>query len=640
MCGIAGLIGLTKEKITELQFSNVQKMTSCLKHRGPDSIGHYKDDYVILGNTRLSVMDVSDNAFLPMSCNEKKIWLAYNGEISNFKELKEKHLLPEKFPFKSTSDSEVIIYLYKLLGIDFLKELSGMFAFCLVDLEKEKAFLVRDFYGILPFFVYQNNTELYFASEIKALLEIPSLVPRINKEAIYHYFTLGYIPDSLTAFEDIVELRGGELLEICLKSKNIEKKIYYDLDFQENLNISEKEAISKTRELLVNSVERNLISDAPVGVALSGGVDSSAIIGIMKHLGKTKNTHSYSLKINHAGFDESSYQKIVRDYARTIHHEISVGSQEVIDTIYQQIAFADEPSANGGSIPAFLLAKEAKKEVKVLLSGEGGDEIFNAYPTIAAYQYRKIYRKTPSPIRTILRETVSMLPANYNKLSFEFKAKRFTKGSELETPDAHLFWRHVFTKEQKASLLNYQIKGKETEEFFRNIFNNPKIKNEINKLSMIDIKHFFIDDLMVKNDRTMLASSIENRFPFMDRILVDYVSKLPVKYKVQGIANLRWVEKEAMKPFLPKEIYEREGFGIEMPHAFWFLGELGIFARKYINKDFVEKTEILNWDFIENIWNKHLSGKQDFGRPIWAILNFLIWYDLYFLSKNHRHFRQ
>ena len=636
MCGIAGYIKLTNEPTAATQEA-VGRMASVIRHRGPDSSGAFQNEHISIANTRLSIIDISANANLPMHSSDGSVWICYNGEISNFKELRAKYKLEEKYPFRSTSDTEVIIYLYKLLGISFLNELSGMFAFCLYDRDLQKVYIVRDFYGILPLFVSFRDGGIYFASEIKAFLEIPGFNAHLNPTAIHHFFSLAYIPDSLTPYKEIRELKGGELIEVDLRTSNYEFRKYYDFVYKEDFSISADEAIKTTRALLIDAVERNLVSDAPLGMTLSGGIDTSAMLGIVKHLGLGHKMHTFSLKMGESSFDESRYQRIMAAYAGSIHHEILVTPDDVIEQMLSQISYIDEPNGNGACIPSFILAQQAAPIVKVLLSGEGGDELFNAYPSIAAYQMRKLYRSlAPAFVRNIFRKGIQMLPADYRKLSFDFKAKRFTGGAELSVPEAHLYWRHVFSEEQKAILLNGDFDRTPTQSFYDKIYYESGIDNEINRISLIDMKHFFIDDLMVKNDRTFLANSVEGRFPFMDRILVDYVTKLPVKYRVRHFSKLRWVEKEAMKPYLPNEIYKRDGFGLEMPHAVWFMDKLGKFAEKYLNKKMVDQTEILNWEFIEKIWKIHLSGKQDFGRPIWCVLNYLIWFDMFILNKNYK----
>ncbi|NBX79107.1 MAG: hypothetical protein EBQ94_01815, partial [Flavobacteriales bacterium] len=378
-----------------------------------------------------------------------------------------------------------------------------------------------------------------------------------------------------------------------------------------------------------------LVSDAPLGMTLSGGIDTSAMLAIVDQLGLIHKMNTFSLKMGEKSFDESKYQQLMVKKTGSIHHEILVTPEKVIENIYNQISYTDEPSGDGAAIPSFILAKEASKHVKVLLSGEGGDEVFNAYPTISAYQYRKYYRMAPGIVRNGIKNIIHSLPANYSKLSFDFKAKRFTAGAELDVPEAHFYWRHVFNDQDKKELLFNTETFPETSRFFRDLYDKVE-SNDINKISYIDMKHFFIDDLMVKNDRTFLANSVEGRFPFMDRFLVEYATKLPVKYRVKGLNNLRYIQKQAMRDLLPKEILQRQGFGLEMPHSIWFLDKLGPFAEKYLNKKTVERTEILNWEFIEKIWQIHQSGKADYGRPLWCVLNFLIWFDLFIENDSYK----
>lgn len=635
MCGIAGILALNKALNNDDKHT-IENMTGVLKHRGPDSKGFHFDNKCFLGNTRLAIIDPGEQSNLPMSSEDESVWIAYNGEVSNFKELKKEFKLKQKYAFKGESDTEVLLYLYLELGIDFIKKLSGMFAFCLFDKRKNKAFIVRDFYGIIPLFYKITPERIYFASEIKSFLEIPNFKKEINKEAIYHFFSLAYIPENNTPFVGLEELRGGEMISVDLEKNTYEKSIYYDFNYEENHEISFEETRKKVRDLLVDSVERNLVSDAPLGMTLSGGIDTSGMLGIVHHLGKSDKMNTFSLKMGEDSFDESPYQRLMSKKCNTIHHEILVTPDDVIENMMEQISYIDEPNGNGACVPSYILAKKASKHVKVLLSGEGGDEVFNAYPTIGAYQYRKVYRMAPKFLRTGVRKAIHALPADYSKLSFDFKAKRFTAGAEMNVPDSHLYWRHVFDENEKHQLFKQGYPNKETTFFYRHLFNNKVSGHDINRISYIDMKHFFIDDLMVKNDRTFLANSVEGRFPLMDRFLVDFSTTIPVKYRVKGLNKRRIIQKHALKEFLPQEILNRQGFGLEMPHAIWFLDKLGNFAEKYLNKETVERTEILDWNFIEQVWLTHKSGKADYGRPLWCVLNYLIWFELFIYKSDYK----
>jgi|GEM_PF-178865 len=637
MCGVAGIIALNQD-LTPSDFETVQQMALRVTHRGPSQQGFFENPRCMLGNTRLSIIDRSNNSSLPLSNREGSVWICYNGEVSNFKELRERYRLTSKYDFRGHSDTEVLVYLYQELGIDFLKELSGMFAFCLLDLRKRKAFIVRDFYGINPMFYMEKNGKLYFGSELKLFHEIPEFDDAINYEAMFHYFSLAYIPGNRTPYKDIEEMRGGKYMEIDLETGRRQMHTYYQLNYTQDHTLTEKAAVERTHDLLLDSVRRNLISDAPLGMTLSGGVDTSTILGLVKELGRSQEMHTFSLKMGESSFDESEYQHLMAKFANTIHHEIVVNPEDVIEVLVQHIAYIDEPNGDGSALPSFLLTREATKTVDVLLSGEGGDEIFNAYPTYGAYQVRKMYRRfVPKFMRNLIHWGVHKLPSDYRKLSFEFQAKRFTEGAELDVPQAHLYWRHTLTDYEKTLLMpTHHHLYRDSGSLFADVFNEQNFDDDLNRLSYLDIKRFFIDDLMVKNDRMFMAHSVEGRFPLMDRLLVDFVSTIPANLRIKNFKR-RYIQKRAMEGLVPKEILKRSGFGLEMPHSIWFLSSgLGKFAEKYINKKWIDRTEFLDWKGVEQLWKAHKAGRKDYGRAVWCILLYMIWFDLFIYNKSFR----
>lgn len=640
MCGISGVISLNKNNpISDRDLTNANRMNTVLRHRGPNSQALKHDKNCILGNTRLNIIDLSHNADLPMQTADGNIILAYNGEITNFRKLKKEFSLESKYTFHSSSDSEVLLHMYQEMGIDCLKHLSGMFAFTLYDKKLGKVFIVRDFYGIRPLFYRFKNDRLYFSSEIKSFLEIDDFSNDIDTEAIYHYFALAYIPGQKTPFTEIDELADSHYIEIDLNDNTHKIQEYYTIDYTPNYDLNEKETTAIVHDMLTDSLDRNLISDAPLGMTLSGGIDTSCMLGMAKALGKSKNLHTYSIKIDEPSFDESYYQQLMANYAQTTHHEIKVTGEDVLENLIQHMAFMDEPSGDGAAVPSYILAKEAKKDVSVLLSGEGGDEVFNAYETHGAYVVRNLYRKaTPSLIRKLLRKTADKLPTSYHKLSFDFLFKRFTHGAERNIPEAHFFWRHALNKaEQDALMPNCKVSP--SEKIFTEMFNSLNFDDDLNKLSLIDIKYFFVCDLMVKNDRTFMAHSVEARFPFMDRELIDFTSKIPTDMKVKKFGfNRRYIQKQAMKPYLPKEIFNRKNMGLEMPHSLWFLNTLKPLADKYFSKSMVEKTQLLSFNAVNTMWQEHKMRKKDHGRSLWCILNFIIWFELFIEKKNFKNY--
>lgn len=571
-----------------------------------------------------------------MSNHDGTIWITFNGEVSNFMELKQRYQLEQKYPFKGHTDTEVLLHLYEEKGIGFIHELSGMFAFCIYDSRTQQVFLVRDFFGINPLFYSIQNNKIYFGSEIKALLEIPGFKREVDEEAIFHYFSLAYIPHRSTPYTGIKEMRCGEMLTVDLKKGTFAFNDYYRINYEQHHEISIAEAKEKVHELLLDSVRRNLISDAPLGMTLSGGIDTSAMLALAKELGRSTEMHTFSIKMGESSFDESKYQRIMSKFANSIHHEVLVDADAVEHAMVEHMAYLDEPNANGACIPSWVLAKEAGKYVRVLISGEGGDEMFNAYDTHKAWKMRMLYnRYVPSPLRKLVKAAVHALPTDYSKLSFDFKAKRFTSGAELDPAAAHMYWRHTFRDEDKLKIFKGSHRFHETADYFRTLWNGNNFDHELNKISLIDMRHFFIDDLMVKNDRMFLAHSIESRFPMMDKILFDYVSQLPCDYRIRGFKT-RWIEKEAMRGHMPDEITNRPSFGLEMPHSIWFTNKLGHVADKYLNKKAVEDTGLLHWKEVDKIWQAHLNRKVDNGRALWSVVMFIIWHQLFIQSSDYK----
>jgi asparagine synthase (glutamine-hydrolysing) len=634
MCGIAGIVAL-RSPLEDADVDNAKRMTHILRHRGPDATGYGIHERCVLGNTRLKILDLSDNANLPMTSADGSIEIAYNGEVTNFRELIQEFGLDKKYDFRTSSDTEVLIHLYEELGIDFVNQLSGMFAFALFDKRKQKLFLVRDFFGIRPVFFMVKNGRFHFASEIKSFLQLPYFDDALNLEAIYHYFGLAYIPDRLTPFRDIEELQGGHLVEVDLRSGELKEREYYQFEYKTDPTITEQDIITPLRREMRDAVRRNLISDAPLGLTLSGGFDTGSILALAHDLDPSRPLHTFSIVMDQASYDESHYQQILVDRFKPIHHSITVGPEQTVDYLIEHMAYLDEPSGDGACVPSYLLAKEATKYVSVLLSGEGGDEMFNAYETHAAYKARRLYRAmAPRRLRDVIRRGVHKMPCSYNKLSPDFVAKRFVDGCELDEAEAHHHWRHVLLDSEQRRLLPGLGKVRPTEGFFADTYDSVDFPDGLNRVSLIDLKYFFIGDLMVKNDRTFMAHSVEARFPYMDRKLFELVSTIPPELRLKGFKR-RYIQKQAVKKLMPREIYRRQNMGLEMPHSHWFMGEFSPLFKRYLNRKTVEKTDLLSYDAVRKMKEDHLARRKDYGRALWCVVNFLIWFDLFVGQKNY-----
>ena len=635
MCGIAGALTLGT-KVRREELAHVQGMTRVLHHRGPDGLGYYHDEHCVLGNTRLNIIDLSRKADLPMSNADGTVWITYNGEVTNYQELRREYRLDQKYPRLNDSDTEVLIHLYEELGIGFCRFLTGQFAFGLYDSRIGKAWVVRDFYGIRPTFYMATRDRLYFASEIKSFLELPDFEPELDYEGFYHFFSLAYLPEEHTPFKMVRELQGGRLIEVDLKAGSWEERSYYEVRYDPDPTITEKDITEPLYQQMRDSVRRNLIADVPVGLTFSGGFDTSSILALCREVTGHDNTHTFSIVMGESSFDESRYQHMMRKPGDPTHHEIKVGPKDTMDHLVEHMAFMDEPTGDGAAIPSYILAREAKKYVSVLLSGEGGDETFNAYETHMACLMRNWYRKAlPRPLRWLAYHTAHALPVNHRKLSFDFLAKRFTEGARLPVPEAHLYWRYVLLEQDKEKLMPDYDGLKPTSKLFSDLYHSLDFKDDLNRISLMDLKHYFIGDLMVKNDRTMMAHSVEARFPYMDRLLLEFVSKIPTKLRIKRLTR-RYIQKQAMKGRVPNAIYKRQNMGLEMPHSIWFLEEFRPLVERYFNREKVEQSGFLSYKAVSGLWNEHLQRKRDNGRALWCILNVLVWLDLFVHERSYR----
>ncbi|HNW43999.1 MAG TPA: asparagine synthase (glutamine-hydrolyzing) [Elusimicrobiales bacterium] len=639
MCGIAGVFSLGAP-LGDAEFSLVKAMTGVLRHRGPDSQGFLHDERAALGNSRLRVTDLSAGADLPLASENGALWLAYNGAVTNFRGLAREYGFEKKRPLRTSSDSEVVLRLYEELGGSFLDKFSGQFAFALYDRARSKALVVRDFYGLRPVFYLVHGGRVYFASEIKALLEVNGWDRALDREALWHFFSLAYLPGRHTPFSAIRELPAGHMLEVDLAAGALAEKPYYRLAYEPDAALTEEGAAAGMRSRLLNSVEASLAVDVPAGLTLSGGVDTSSLLGLAKHLGLSERLHTFSIVMGEKSFDESRYQRLMARFAGSIHHELRVEPRDVLENLVRTIAHLDEPTGDGAAVPSFLLAREARKHVGVLLSGEGGDEVSNAYETHRACRARAAYRRlVPGWARKVLRGGAQALPVSCSKLSFDFLAKRFTEGAELGVPEAHLYWRHALGEEAKERLLAFPRPAGTTAQLFREFYDALPYTDELDRISHLDLWYYFVDDLMVKNDRSIMAHSVETRFPFMEREVVEFSARIPSAFKVKGLRG-RCVQKRAMRGLLPPEILARSNMGLEMPHSLWFFGEFREIGERYFSREQVSRSGLLNWEAVDGLWREHLARRRDNGRPLWCILNFLIWFDLFVYDGNYKQFLQ
>lgn len=631
MCGISGILRFgSAGEVPDRGL--IDRMTDILAHRGPSDRGTWQDAHVSLGSRRLSVIDLSPAGRMPMSNEDGSIQLVYNGEVYNFRELREQHALDRcGHTFRSRTDSEVLIHLYEQIGLKMLAELNGMFAFAIWDARHRTLHLVRDRYGIKPLF-YQRDAQFFrFSSEIKGILADSRVPRRVSLQALHDFLTFDYVPGAQTAFEGIEELPPGHRLTVTQDGRATLTR-YWTPCFETDDSIDETTAVEAAGELLRGAVKRQLIADVPIGVLLSGGMDSSTLVALM-HKEQSGPIHTYSVGFEDPSFDERPYARTVAKTFGTIHREVVVTPQRIRDLLPGYLRYIDEPYADGSAIPTYYVCQLAKDEVVVLLSGEGGDEAFAGYETYTAYKAAELFRQIPRWLRNrVIAPLVRSMPVSDKKLSLEFRMKRFLGGQDLPPAEAHLWWRIVMTEDEKRELYSpavlEHLEPAPSVRIFQEYFKRSSAKDVLNRIFEIDASVFLPDDLMVKNDRMSMAHSIEARVPLTDNELTEFMARVPSRVKLPRF-HKKNILRRAMKGILPDIIVNKKKVGLEIPYSRWFKNELRDVLMTYCGPEAIARTHLFRPEAVGALIEEHLSGRRDNGRALWGLLNFMMWHELY-----------
>lgn len=626
MCGICGIYGFSglgpeAEDLTK-------KMCAVMVHRGPDDEGYYSDEKVSLGMRRLSIIDLA-TGHQPISNEDKNVWAVYNGEIYNFPELRAQ-LIQKGHTFATKSDTEVIVHLYEEEGEDFVSRLNGMFAIAIWDKKENKLILVRDRLGIKPLHYWQSEETIVFSSEIKSILQAG--YPReLDFDSMSRFFTFEYIPAPQTIFKGINKLLPGHMMVI--RGSMIQVKPYWDVKHERGPNnlASEEAMLEEIYERLKESVRKRLISDVPLGVFLSGGMDSSSITALMSEVAVSK-IKTFSIGFKEETFNELGYAKIVADRFQTDHQEFVVESKLVKDLVPTLIEYLDEPLADASIIPTFIISKLARQYVTVALAGEGGDELFAGYDTYKAYQVARLYRKVPKLIRDrLIKNFIWTLPASRKRLSFEFKAKKFISGIDYPPEIANIIWWGAYGPSEKEKLFVPDIQDLWREDLFGPVsfhLYNCSAEDTVNRLGYLDLKLYLQDDLLVKTDRMSMANSLEIRVPFLDHTFVEYATSIPSDLKLKGLRT-KHILKKAMAPYLPPEILTRKKIGFDIPLGVWIRNELKDFVTDVLSPANLNKHGFFNQTTVEKYLKEHLQGAHNHRQLLWPLIIFQFWYNRY-----------
>lgn len=624
MCGITGFAGLQ-----DLQL--LKRMTAALVHRGPDDEGFYSDEHVSLGMRRLSIIDL-EGGHQPIHNEDKTIWVVFNGEIYNFKELREE-LTQKGHAFYTKTDTEVIVHLYEEFGEDCVHHLRGMFAFALWDKNREQLLLARDRIGIKPLHYISYHGKLLFASEIKSLLEFKAYQKEIDLQALFHFLTFLYIPSPYTIFQGIQKLPPGHLL--VYRKGEIAIKEYWDLafpDIRAARGKRQEEYCEMTRQLLRESVKLHLVSDVPLGVFLSGGLDSSTIVALMADLSSAPiKTFSIGYGEEAKSYNELEYARLIAKRFGTEHYEFIL-KPDIVEVLPKLVWHLDEPFADSSLIPTFLVSQAARKHVTVALTGIGGDEAFGGYPRYLGAMLASSYEKIPRWVRKSFAQAIDFLPESTQSRNLAGWTKRFIKGGLLSQRDRYLSWVSFFDEAGLRALLTKsliaELEKVDPWDHHRNLYENSNAPDRIGKILYLDVKTYLADDLLMIGDKMSMADSLELRVPFCDHKLMEFAAKIPGELKFKGL-RLKSLFKKAMAGLLPQEILIRKKQGFMVPLAPWFQKDLKGFTLDLLSESNIQKRGYFNPNYIHWMLDQHYTGKQNLTDQIFALLTLELWHRIY-----------
>jgi asparagine synthase (glutamine-hydrolysing) len=626
VCGIAGKLYFDREHRVALD--DVRTMCDELVHRGPDDEGYHCDGPFGFGMRRLAIIDL-DTGQQPICNEDRTIWVVLNGEIYNFVELR-KQLLAKGHCFTTRTDTEVIVHLYEEEGDAFVHRLNGMFALALWDSNSHTLLLARDRLGVKPLYYAHLADRLVFGSEPKALLR-DGLDRSVDPQALHHYLSLTYVPAPLTIFQTMRKLEAGHLL-LC-RDGTVSLRRYWDLPSVTEFSELSARQLSRLREelwsLLQDAVRIRLTSDVPLGVFLSGGIDSSTVLALV-HRVAPKRIKTFSVGFNEASFSELRHARALAQHFNTDHHEFiaTMNPDGILPVLARHF---DEPFADASAIPMYYVSQMSRPEVTVALGGDGGDETFAGYYTYQADRLLPYYQKLPAALRELLPKVLRRLPVSDQKVTWELKIRRFLHGADLVPALAHYAWKEWLTEQMKQALYAPQRRGlmlEPTSEFFLKCIATCCDQDTLNTSICADTKLYLADDILVKVDRMSMANSLEVRGPLLDYRIVEFMSRIPGKFKMPGL-RLKHLLKETVRTALPSEVLRRKKAGFNVPLAKWLRRELSSRLQERLSERELRREGFFDPGTVRRLLTEHAAGTHDWSRQLWVLLMFSFWYERY-----------
>ena len=606
MCGIAGMASRTGAVDPE----RLRAMSATLVHRGPDSDGELLDGPVGLTARRLSIIDL-EGGDQPIANEDGTVHVVQNGELYNFRELRAE-LEQAGHRFSTRSDTEVLVHLYEEHGEGFAQRLRGMFAVAIWDSRRRRLVVARDRFGIKPLYYRDESGELMFASELRAL-------PRgeVDPDALEAFLAFNSVPAPFSIFAGTHKLPAGHLLVWQDGETRVER--YARTVPGEVRDEDSAELAEELRARLRDSVRAHLIADVPVGVLLSGGVDSSLLAALAAQESGDA-VHTFSIGFEERSFDELDDARSVASMYGTRHEELTLRPDAAL--LLPRLAETfDEPFADSSALPTYLVSELAARHVKVALSGEGGDELFGGYYTYAADLLAlRVGRFAPG-----IRPLVERLPSSSRRASFDYKAKRFVRGAALPPLERHHAWKEIFSPDVRAELTG-RPSGYDPVDLLRARFEETEGAELLTRLQNVDLGTYLVDDLLVKTDRASMAHSLEARVPYLDPVVAGLAQSLPTRLKVRGLRK-KVLLRKAAAPLLPRRIVYGRKRGFSIPAAAWLRGELEPFARDVLAPDTLRRQGFLRPEPVERLIDRHVAGEEDLSRQLWGLIAFTLWHE-------------
>lgn len=624
MCGICGIVHRKSDFPVESR--DIQNMCDVIKHRGPDDEGQFVHQNVGIGMRRLSIIDLSTGA-QPIFNEDRSMAIVFNGEIYNHAQLR--HELQAKgHSFVTKTDTEAILHAYEEFGVDCVERLNGMFGFAIWDGRKNRLFVARDRIGIKPLYYYCDDEQFVFGSELKSIVQVDTVPREIEPRALDTFLTFEYIPSPYSIFKHVFKLPPGHWL--LYENGDVKIRQYWQLEYHRS-QASQPHIEETLQELLQDAVDIRLMSDVPLGAFLSGGLDSSSIVAMMCRASSDR-VKSFSI-----GFDDSTYNEL--PFARTIANHFGTEHFEEIITpdvssLTEKILWMlDEPFGDFSVFPTYLVSQMARKNVTVVLSGDGGDELLAGYDTYIAQQVARRYAKLPAFLRNgAIEPIVNALPPTDKKKGFINKSRRFVEGARLPAELQHVRWmiflqqaekELLYSSDFRQSLLGYDAHG-----FIREYFQHVTTGEPLDEQEYVDIKTYLVDDILVKVDRMSMANSLEARVPFLDHRFVEFAATIPSHLRLHK-KRTKHILKESLRDVLPMQIIERGKEGFSIPIKNWVKQELKPMMLDALSERNVKDKGYFDPVFVNRLVQEHLSGRENHSHRLWALMVFHMWHDLY-----------